>query len=77
MDYLDSILGAALAAAGWWAGRRWPRRKTYEPPKPICGCGHNVSFHRDHKGACGAMKRDIWPCGCQKYAGPEPLPEYF
>lgn len=49
-------------------------------PQPICGCGHHRSFHTEN-GEChhwtpqGRVVERM--CGCQKYIGPEPLPQYY
>jgi len=77
------LIGAALFAAGMAAGRWWPARrkgpKPLKPVKPLCGCGHHRSYHTDG-GKChdrvylGSRYDD---CNCQKYTGPEPLPEYY
>lgn len=69
------------------------RRRTPKPPatpKPICGCGHHFSFHTPTTGVCKGTDRRVkysaggsnlgphdFPCGCQTYAGPTPMPEYF
>lgn len=58
------------------------------PVKPLCLCKHYLSYH-DAKGVC----RKEWTesrftsikgdhdvrvtCTCQKYVGPEPLPEFY
>lgn len=41
--------------------------------KPVCGCGHHRSFHKDG----GRCTTQPYPCGCGQYVGPEPLPEYY
>jgi hypothetical protein len=55
-----------------------------EEPKAICGCSHHQCFH-DETG-CGKSElvtevrrndfdRQIVPCGCKRYTGPEQLPQ--
>jgi len=77
MADLSLLLGAAVFASGMLAGRFWPARRRHpkppKPVKPVCGCGHHVSFHKDRTGLCHAK---AW-CNCQKYTGPEPMPEYY
>ena len=71
--------------------RRAPKPpKPLPPPMPVCGCGHHFSFHAPATGACKGTDRkrkysgggsDLglhdFPCCCQTYAGPQPLPEFF
>jgi hypothetical protein len=54
------------------------------PPPPICGCEHHLAFHEmDGEGNPTGHCREIinshngTECGCQRYTGPEPLPEYY
>jgi hypothetical protein len=88
---LEMLAGAAIFLTGMMTGRWWPaRRRKHRPPKPVCGCGHNRSFHVNGTGPCrrttleatGYDKYDNpvykdFECGCQHYTGPEPLPEYY
>lgn len=86
MEFLDTVLGALIAAGAWWVGRRTARQETpYKEPEPICGCGHHYSYHREG-GACAHDGRGRYNkqtqryenrCTCQKYTGPEPLPTYI
>ena len=87
------IEGAAILLTGMGIGRVWPerRRRKVKDVKPICGCKHHASYHDPLTGACtsndpsvltGYDQRDnpvyeIRQCGCRKYTGPEPLPEYY
>lgn len=55
-----------------------------EPPKPVCGCTHHLSYH-SKAGKCngyqpGVVKGDgksLVDCRCKQYVGPQPLPELF
>jgi len=68
--------------------RRTP--KPAPPPQPICGCTHHHSFHDPATRACRGVTRqrkysnggsDLgihpFPCTCQQYSGPTPMPELF
>ena len=68
--------------------RRGPTRPP--TPKPICGCGHHHSFHEPATGICKGVNRQTkysnggsnlgthpFPCTCQQYSGPQPLPEFY
>jgi len=55
------LLAAATALLFFLMGRYLPgRRRTAKPPtppKPLCGCGHHLSFHEassDEGGSCHA-----------------------
>lgn len=88
---LEMLVGAGIFAAGVFIGRFLPnrrRRNELEERKPMCSCGHAVSFHGDD-GRCRATN-DVskwegghWTgnvqeqCTCQKYTGPQPLPSFF
>lgn len=83
-DPVTLLTGAGLLATGYGAGRigrsrRHPKpRKPTPPPKPICGCGHNRSFHA--KGRCTGEVGKYpynYQCKCGEYVGPEPMPEYY
>lgn len=82
--------GALILLAGVLIGRLLPgRRRTPKPsppPKPVCGCGHSVSFHAVGAEACAwtgdrHYRSGVGPvtprCTCLKYVGPMPLPEFF
>lgn len=81
MEFLDTVLGAAIAGLGFFVGRAFPRRRIYQEPKPICGCGHHYSFHTDGFG-CNKRspnyndKKQGYVCGCQQYSGPTPIDTY-
>ena len=78
MDYLDTLLGAGLTAVAFLVGRVAGRRsREPKPIRPVCDCEHAISYHRDHTGRCGWSERYPYRCGCQKYSGPQPLPEYY
>lgn len=56
-------------------------QKVLDASKPICGCDHSISYHVDHVGKCKLEEYNFTSncyerCDCQKYAGPEPLPQY-
>ena len=74
--------GAAILAAGVVLGRFLPaRRRGHRLRKdkgPVCGCTHHVSFHAGGSGRCHKISSwDNSGCRCQKYTGPEPLPEFY
>lgn len=77
------ILGRFLPAR-----RKNPKLKP--PSEPICGCGHHFSFHAPATGICKGTNRRVkysgggsnvgqhdFPCGCQVYSGPTPMPEFI
>ena len=81
--------GALTLLAGILVGRFMPgRRRRPKPladPKPICGCGHHVSFHGDGKGPCAWEGEKFYrsgvgtvkpTCKCLRYVGPEVYPVY-
>ncbi len=77
MEFLDTLLGAALTFVGVASGvlleKHRGARKHREPKKiePVCGCKHHRSFHKDGKGKCASW--DSWNhmyCRCQGYNGP-------
>lgn len=77
--------GALIALAGVALGRFLPARrrtpKPLPPSKPVCGCGHHRSFHKD----AGRCQERVYvsyveghkQCGCGEYVGPEPVPAYY
>ena len=82
------VTGAVVAVgaflAGQWLPRPHRRRRVGHPKpvQPICGCEHHFSYHDPETGACHS--RGVYlgngqydSCGCRRYSGPEPLPEYF
>ena len=84
------ILAAGMLAGRFWPARRKGPKPT-KPAQPICGCKHHYSFHAK-TGECHGTKHgavigrdsfgypDDWeqvPCGCKRYTGIEPLPEYY
>lgn len=79
LDPLTLLTGAGIFIAGVVTGRI--RRKSASPPKPICGCGHNLAEHNPETGTCAATIRVFdaprRPCTCQQYVGPKPLEEMF
>lgn len=82
--------GALIALAGVLVGRFLPGRrrgpKPVPPPKPVCGCGHSVSFHAGGEKACAWVGEKYYRsgvgtvtprCTCLKYVGPTPMPEFY
>lgn len=58
------------AMVGFLVGRYAPaRRRTPKPVEPICGCGHNVSFHDLSASRCHKRAKLI-QCTCRQYTGP-------
>lgn len=55
------------------------REKKPRETQPICGCGHHICYHHDGQSCWHgrASKYETGDCGCQKYIGPEPVPEYI
>jgi len=95
---IELLAGAGIGVAGYIAGQWLPRphrKRSHKPPKPvrpICGCGHDRSYHDGETGQChGLMDGDplrynawneptAWkqvPCACRHYTGPEPLPSLY
>lgn len=82
------IEGAAILLAGliggWIVGRRTRKQTPRElEQKAVCGCEHHYSMHggdgKCHDGN-GRWVNGIhsWvECPCQRYTGPEPLPQVF
>jgi hypothetical protein len=67
MEALLMVIGAAIAAAGYFAGRSTARRESarelqqhqgapqpqaQRTPQPLCGCGHNLVFHDPQTKRC-------------------------
>ncbi len=93
MEPVSLVIGAALLAAGFVAGRIGRRRPPAGPPPlptPVCGCGHTLSQHDTGTNTCYAElrrdsydKRGRWaghtwvPCTCRQYVGPRPIDEVF
>lgn len=85
---LELLAGGGLVALGWLAGRFAPSRpRLPKPPKPICGCDHELAFHDPATGECHGTNgvdrynpRGTWVgeeqvrCTCRQYDGPTPLP---
>jgi len=73
---LDIGASIAVIGVGYYLGKS-SKPKPYEEPKPICGCKHHYSYHAGEDGICHAWTDNYnqYVCGCQKYVGPEPLPE--
>lgn len=75
---IQVIADLLIALAGIGVGRYViPRHRIRRDPKPVCGCTHDVSFHRGHTGECHYHSSYTGTCRCQKYSGPVPLPEYY
>ncbi|PWW24981.1 hypothetical protein JD79_04175 [Geodermatophilus normandii] len=92
MEPISLVVGAALLAMGFVAGRLGRRRPAGPPPVPtaVCGCGHPLSQHDTESNTCYAElrrdtfdKRGRWaghswvPCTCRQYVGPRPIDEVF
>lgn len=79
-DPFTLLAGAGIFIAGMVAGRI-RRKKSPSPPKPICGCGHNLAEHNPQTGTCAAtiyvFDAPRRPCTCQQYVGPKALEEMF
>lgn len=86
---LEMLIGAAIFGAGLVTGRLLPgRRRGANESRPICSCGHAMSFH-GQDGRCNATREvSRWngprwagnvqeQCRCQKYTGPQPLPSFY
>jgi len=82
------LLAGVLAGRLLPARRRTPKPRPQ--PQAVCGCGHHYSFHAPATGACKGTDRrrkysdngnDLgvhdFACGCQRYAGPQPLPDIY
>jgi hypothetical protein len=91
MDPISLLVGGALLAVGFLAGRLGRRTPSPAPAKtPVCGCGHTLSQHDTETSTCYAElrrdtfdKRGRWaghswvPCTCRQYIGPRPIDEVF
>jgi hypothetical protein len=91
VEPVSLLVGAALLAVGFVAGRLQRRRPAPPPPvTPLCGCGHPLSQHDVDTHTCYAElrrdtfdKRGRWaghtwvPCTCRQYVGPRPIDEVF
>jgi hypothetical protein len=90
IDPVSLVIGGALVAAGWFAGRV-SRRRPHAPPSSstVCSCSHGYGSH-ENGGLCGAeIERPFYwanghrhgyewvPCPCLSYDGPEPLPRVW
>lgn len=83
---MELILGALILVIGVIIGRfAAPRRlmapRLPPPPKPICGCGHHLSYHDRKTGQCNNYQpgvenmktKALVQCKCRQYSGPLPL----
>lgn len=88
MDIGSMIVGASLFVTGWSVGVTTYGKKVsaHKPPKAICGCTHELSFHDPKAGECHAQEyipatgshySYYERCTCRRYTGPEPLTEYY
>jgi hypothetical protein len=74
------VIGALIGRMAWPARGMAPKPGE---PKPVCGCKHHYSMH-DQSGRCHEQEwryskgeGEHWvDCACQRYTGPEPLPEF-
>jgi hypothetical protein len=87
IDPVSLVIGGALVAAGWLAGRMHRGHSgMVSHPELICSCDHGYGSHADGK-ACRADVRRLrdgcsntydWVhCACLSYDGPEPLPRVW
>lgn len=88
---LEMLSGGGLVLIGLAIGRFAPaRRRTPKPPKPICGCRHQMAFHDPATGQCHGLNTvDAYnrfedsvgekqvECTCRQYDGPTPLPVIY
>lgn len=88
---LEMLTGGGLVLLGMAVGRFIPaRRRIPKPPKPVCGCGHELAFHGPDVGECHGMNtvdkhngygewigEEQIRCTCRQYDGPTPLPEVY
>lgn len=80
MDYswIDTVIGAGIAYLAYRTGTRRERRRKPGEKKPICGCGHNRSFHEGGKKCRIKLGIDkLENCGCRQYVGPIPYDEFI
>ena len=81
--------GALILLGGFLVGRFMPGRqrrpKPPSDPKPVCGCGHHVSFHADGTGRCAWKGEPFYrsgvgtvkpTCQCLGYVGPQVYPSF-
>lgn len=60
-----------------------PGRQLPAADRPVCGCGHHLSYHDPNTGQClhkrTFLQRHVYTaqCSCQQYIGPEPVPHYL
>lgn len=84
-DPVSLLTGAVLVVTGYGGGRVGRARRSPKPPppvKPVCGCGHHKSYHKDGTGSCQERVYVSYveghkQCACHKYEGPIPLVEYY
>jgi hypothetical protein len=79
-DAIVTLVGGGCALAGVGLGMIFgTRRRSYKPPKPVCGCRHHMSMHLEGgSGACSAQ--DQWnggDCRCKHYVGPLPIETFY
>jgi hypothetical protein len=67
--FLGVVAGVGYTITEYTKGER--KRKA-EETKPICGCRHHLSFHKDGMECHAEVIRDYRElgCGCQRYIGP-------
>jgi hypothetical protein len=67
------VLVAALTvyAMTLWIVRDERKRKRLAA-RPVCGCRHHLSFHKDGTGRCNFVVNEFHNirCGCRAYVGP-------
>jgi hypothetical protein len=84
-----AIISAVSLLTGMGIGRAWPaRRKGPKPARPVCGCGHDLSYHEPDGDGGGTVchartekylgydhpdKYHFGECGCKQYTGPRVL----
>jgi hypothetical protein len=88
MGLLTTLVILLSACAGFFVGRAVGRRQRVpEPPKPMCGCGHHRSMHKNGgrcnvvtvhtNGMLSASFHQKYPCPCTEYVGPIPVSELW
>lgn len=86
MDPISLVVGAALLAAGWLAGRIRRRTSAASTESYTCGCEHSYALHDRKSDECvgevrrrhyyknGARNGWEWAkCPCRRYVGDVPL----
>jgi hypothetical protein len=86
-----AVILLAGIVIGVLGDRLLSRRGRVTQVAAVCGCEHSIAFHDRATGKCSGMRKvasrwDKWgdpigwteePCGCRRYTGPEPLPQFY